>query len=242
MATWGFENSVCSTRCLFSPFFADMGNNGSIPFPMLARNSKSFWRSKIFHSMFNQVAEVDWKDKKSVAFFRGHIHGLDPTCFAKPYPTRSFCVRTQMISRLRSDPNFDVGVDFVQEKRWEDNKYILIMGNSFGWADRTMSALFKSSLPIFVDQSSFDWFIPMMKHKKHFLFAKPTKESIIEHVNWAREHDKEAEEMVKNVNEFAKDTFRIENLARYAGLVAKAYSKTLAYKPKMREGHALFQV
>eukprot|EP00930_Biecheleria_cincta_P018191 TRINITY_DN14255_c0_g1_i1.p1 TRINITY_DN14255_c0_g1~~TRINITY_DN14255_c0_g1_i1.p1 ORF type:complete len:528 (+),score=67.62 TRINITY_DN14255_c0_g1_i1:301-1884(+) len=201
-----------------------------------------------------------WSRKNNVAFFRGSVyadaencteckcrtddglcHDCSPGCRLHNYGrscarprSRTICSRPDLFAGLEGREEFNVGTtgDFVDECMWELNKYLLVIGNNIGWADRVQDSLFKTSATILADSGAYEWFYPLMIEGLHFIRADPTVESISDVVRTAIGRDDK--DMTQRANAFARLVFGIDNVARYTAMVAKAYGRVQAYKPSRR--------
>jgi len=204
---------------------------------------------------------TSWANKTPAAFFRGGIyedsekdcicHTEDNQFFdcaqvctrdhlglpcARPR-ARTQCSRIDLLAALQGREGFDVtSTDYyVDECLWELNQFLLVMGNSLGWADRVQESLFKTSPTILVDSGAYEWFYPLMIENVHYIRADTTVSSVLHTVEAAlKRGEVDATRLTQQANAFAQLVFGLDNAARYAALVAKAYSRVQAYKPQKR--------
>jgi hypothetical protein len=142
-----------------------------------------------------------------------------------------------MIAALQGREGFDVADkgEFVDECLWELNQFLLVIGNCLGWADRMQESLFKTSATILVDSGAYEWFYPLMIENVHYIRADPTVSSVLHTVEAAiKRGEVDVTRLTQQANAFAQLVFGLDNAARYAALVAQAYSRVQAYKPQKR--------
>merc|ERR1719221_800400 len=115
---------------------------------------------------------VPWEKKKPQAYFRGIIGKKKCTYKIEPSP-RSHCFRKFILEKLANNSNFDAARlpddTVANETEIENYQFVLILGNTGGWAERTMHTLFKSCLMIYVDQKAYEWYMPLLIEGKHYL-------------------------------------------------------------------------
>merc|ERR1719245_2160116 len=117
---------------------------------------------------------------------------------------------------------------------------LLILGNLGGWADRTMQTLFKSSAALYIDQSAYEWFIPALDDRVHFIRAEPNVDDVIKKVRWALNHSEEVQNITRMANRHASYLFKKDSLTKYLVQILKRYADSLAYVPKLRNGMEKF--
>jgi len=231
--------------------------NCSIPVPIHSSNRHSVFRgllkadwpssngssfAQLFHAAGSRT--IKWEKKLPVAFFRGQVRADSkyPACVSRPSWQQSGCVRSAVLAWLWNRTGFDVANaaepnNYVPEIWWERYRYLLIVGNNKGWADRVMASLFKSSLSVLVDCGTIEWFYPMLQDRMHYLRATPDVGSIERAISWARAHDTEAQNIVEHANIFARTIFQPASLAAYVGHVSRTYKTGLAFEPQRRHGY-----
>jgi len=217
-----------------------LSNGGTIPVPILARNGSTFWGQKWTNQLVvgeEMWPRVDWAKKKPQAFFRGAYGRKVCTYKIEPSP-RSHCFRSFILEKLQKDTNFNVSnasiENRVPEDEFENYMFILVIGNSGGWADRTMQTLFKSSVMLYVDQKAYEWYMPLLKDGQHYLKVNPRASALREKVKWAVEHSDEMENIVKEANKIALKLFNKKATGKYLAAVLKRYATTLDYVPQLR--------
>ena len=158
---------------------------------------------------------------------------------------RSPCLRNTLVERLRGTAHMDVGTPppDVPEGEWERRKFLLVIGNSMGWADRLYASLLKTPLSILIDGGTFEWFYPLLIHACHYSRVSidadaATAVALVRNaVEWARAHDAEAERIAGRANAFARTVLDPAIAAHYTGLIAKGYAASLGYRPTLRPGY-----
>ena len=228
----------------------DGAEESGIPVPMPSRGASAVLCPRVApvgHSgrssdPSSSVSPPSWGQKRSVAFFRGSAHPLlrhDPRYCrdAKRGWERTPCVRKKLVSELRTFRGFDVSVgSYVPEVEWERNKYLLVIGNARGWADRLGASLRKSSVSILVDGGVGEWFYPLLEEGTHYLRANASVASVVEVVRWAQAHDTAVRRLPQASSRLMNEIFTTDTLVRYVALVATAYHRTLSYSPQRRVG------
>jgi len=237
-----------------APFFEEVpilsahaspGSIGDVPVPMLARDEYSYFGGSDTERMLGYKASttVAWDLKERKAFFHGHDwDDCADKGFASAPLLNSSCFRGWMVEQLAQDPAFEVGVskcgkesceEGVPEDKFEDFKLLLVIGNRNGWSDRTMRTLFKSSVTVYVDQGTYEWFMPLLVDGVHWIRVEPKPSAVRDRVSWALEHDEEMHSLVASANKIASDLFSVETMSKYMALVADAYAATLSYTPTL---------
>ena len=194
-----------------------------------------------------------WSAKEPKAFFRGRLKEeflaqCKQQAEAKVQPPgweRSPCLRNTLVERLRGTAHMDVGTPppDVPEGEWERRKFLLVIGNSMGWADRLYASLLKTPLSILIDGGTFEWFYPLLIHACHYSRVSidadaATAVALVRNaVEWARAHDAEAERIAGRANAFARTVLDPAIAAHYTGLIAKGYAASLGYRPTLRPGY-----
>lgn len=226
--------------------YADVMNPGSIPVPMLGRSGGTFWASLGAVELLNRRSafkSVPWAQKEPKAFFRGTMRRdrCSSECKWKAPVHRSHCLRLRLRSALKQHPSFNISTSWTNESEFENYKYLLVVGNAFGWADRTMPTLFKSSAMIYVDTGAYEWYMPLLVDKVHYLRAPPNPKGLRRAVAFAQTHDKEMEQMSQEANRFARSVFTYESLSEYVKLVAQACADRSVYEPvAVRDGYVRY--
>lgn len=215
----------------------------TIPVPMLARSHRSFWGDPQIQAMLSGrhvFRRVGWGEKVRQAFFRGALkRGCGDLGGGPPSP-RSHCFRNYMVHRLAGVPEFNVSGAHAPEEDFENYMVLLVLGNSGGWSDRTMSTLFKSSAALYVDQSAYEWFMPALDDRVHYIKAEPNADDVIEKVRWALNHSAEVQNITRNANERASYLFNADSIANYMSRVVKRYASILDYVPTLRDNMEKF--
>eukprot|EP00930_Biecheleria_cincta_P055739 TRINITY_DN42017_c0_g1_i1.p1 TRINITY_DN42017_c0_g1~~TRINITY_DN42017_c0_g1_i1.p1 ORF type:complete len:502 (-),score=60.03 TRINITY_DN42017_c0_g1_i1:126-1631(-) len=226
--------------------YADVINPGSIPVPMLARAGGTFWANPGFAELLkgrSAVKPVPWAKKEAKALFRGAMRNAscNSECRWQVPVHRSHCLRIRLRDALGHHPSFNISARWMNESEFENYKYLLVVGNARGWADRTVPTLFKSSAMIYVDTGAYEWYMPLLVDKVHYLRADPNPQDIRRAVTFALEHDKEMERMSQEANKFASSVFSYESLSEYIKLVAQAYADRMLYEPiAIRDGYVRY--
>merc|ERR1740123_791148 len=94
----------------------------------------------------------------------------------------------------------------------------------------------QSSAALYIDQSAYDWFMPLLDDRVHYIRAEPDIDDVREKVRWALEHSDEMENITKTANRHASYLFNTDSLTKYLHLVLLRYADSLDYVPTLRKG------
>lgn len=221
------------------------GSQGSgIPIPMPSRGPLSTICPETNRTapVSRSLSPPPWEQKRPIAFFRGNWDASRPgsgrDCRNLQHGwEQTPCVRSRLTAELRGVRGFDVRLNqYTPEAEWEDNKYLLIIGNSRGWADRLGASLLKSSASILVDGGRGEWFYPLLDEGTHYLRANASASSVMRVVQWAEAHDETVRAIPQAAARLAHELFATDSLVHWVVLVATAVRRTLSFAPQRREG------
>mmetsp|Transcript_78941 Transcript_78941/g.223398 ORF Transcript_78941/g.223398 Transcript_78941/m.223398 type:complete len:425 (-) Transcript_78941:49-1323(-) len=221
-----------------------LANVATVPVPIQSQNESSFWADPVNRAMIDGEEiwkRVPWEEKIPQAYFRGVRMKKKCTYKIEPSP-RSHCFRVFVLEKLEDDKNFNCSLvpsmENITEAEAEMEKYmfVLMLGNTGGWAERTMHALFKGVVMIYADQKAYEWYMPLLIDGKHYLKVNPRVTAMKEKVQWAVAHSDEMEDIVVEANRMARKLFSRSTISKYMALVLRRYAATLDYTPKLRDG------
>lgn len=186
-----------------------------------------------------------WKIKMAVAFWRGATTGFPyfftlqnyrfaPRCnlvlLSLKYPrliNARFTNLCQMDEELKdyltrwgySSSQFISVADHLKYKY-----QILIDGNSCAYS-RAYWQLFSNSLILKQDSPNIQWYYRILQENVHYLPLEWNCEDLPEKVQWAKNHEVEVVQMIKNANQLAKENLMLEDLYLYIYLLLTEYAK-----------------
>jgi hypothetical protein len=191
--------------------------NLDIPIP-----SADEWKSK-------ELEIIKWKDKKSIALFRGSSTGCSNTLDNPRIKLADISYRwskdpnkknlidvalSKLVIRIKAY-NKIIGVDrsreleylkgsFIDEEEQKKYKYIFnIQGNAQAY--RYPSEFKKQSVILNVKSEYKMWFEPLLENKKNFIEIDNNYNNLYETLIWLKNNDNEAEQIAKNGFTFYKE-------------------------------------
>ena len=196
--------------------------------------------------------DTPWEKKKESAVFRG---GNRPSMYFKnKTDADEHCNdvgRTRLLHLSEEKPDMlDVSIggtcggrrtllERLAPKEHHKYKYILYAEGNCMWADRSKHQVFGPSAMIKQETPCGQFFEPLMKPFTHYIPTDFFFTDTIEQVKWAREHDTETQEIVKNANEFAHNFLSLKGIKAYAEVLLHEYTKLLVEPEIKLENGAL---
>lgn len=117
-----------------------------------------------------------------------------------------------------------LGGDFPSfEEQFQYKYHILIDGNATAYT-RSYWKFFSNSLIFKPTSVNFQWYFKGLEPWKHYVPVKENLKDLVEKVQWARSHDKEAEAIAKNAREFAVENLSVQDNLIYLYHVLWEYS------------------
>ena len=201
--------------------------NLDIPIP-----SADEWKSK-------ELEIIKWKDKKSIALFRGSSTGCSNTLDNPRIKLADISYRwskdsnkknlidvalSKLVIRIKAY-NKIIGVDrsreleylkgsFMNEEEQKKYKYIFnIQGNAQAY--RYPSEFKKQSVILNVKSEYKMWFEPLLENKKNFIEIDNNYDNLYETLIWLKKNDKKAEQIAKNGLAFYKENLDQTSIIDY---------------------------
>ena len=109
------------------------------------------------------------------------------------------------------------------EEQLQYKYHILIDGNATAYT-RSYWKLFSNSLIFKPNSVNLQWYFKGLEPWKHYVPAKENLKDLVEKIQWARSHDKEAEAIAKNARTFAVENLSIQDNLIYFYHVLWEYS------------------
>lgn len=215
-------------------------NQGSRNFPYCPQYSNDS-KSEEREIKVEEVEEVEWTDKIATAFFRGSSTGFGVSIDDNPRLRLVHMSQTQPFidgeplfldagitkwnCRPRIDPNTKKIVFFNQKDILPISKYtsyldqkqfkyvIYIQGHVCAF--RLPALLESGSLVLFVESDFRLWFTHLLVPFQHYIPVKADLSDLYEKIQWARNHDLECQQIVRNAKEFAQQHLSKESILNY---------------------------
>lgn len=109
-------------------------------------------------------------------------------------------------------PPVGLSMSFANFQRY---KYIINVGNNQDWAERLRSLLYMNSIVIVHQAETQEFFTPLMKPWMHFIPTNLLMDDLVSNVQWARENDEHAQQIVRNQNAFADRYITERSMQQY---------------------------
>jgi len=233
-----------------------------VPFPLGQGESSSGgtavrgWDKRIRDEYLKVAKLYPWRRKKEKAIFRGALRVSLKQESDWKRTDRGMLYRVS----LKRPDLFDVGfTDICDPDNVVDSsdvqgiqllprialahqqqfKYILSVGAWESWADRMRILPFMDSVIIKQEADSYEFFYPLMKPYVHYIPTKQDFRDLYTQVEWLRQHDKEARQIIKNANKFAMEYLSEQAMTEYVYLIILEYAKLITYKPRIRGYNAI---
>lgn len=197
--------------------------------------------SELNSEEIKEVEEVEWNDKIATAFFRGSSTGFGVSKDSNPRLRLVHMSQTQPFidgeplfldagitkwnCRPRIDPNTKKIVFFNQKDILPTSKYtsyldqkqfkytIYVEGHVCAF--RLPTLLDSGSLVMFVESKFSLWFTHLLVPFQHYIPVKADLSDLYEKIQWARDHDSECQQIVKNAKEFVQTHLSKESILKY---------------------------
>lgn len=128
----------------------------------------------------------------------------------------------------------------TMEDQMKTFKYIINTGRNSCWADRLRSLLLAPMAVIRQHTPCEEYWEPLLQPNVHFLPTDSNFDNISAVVEWAIEHDKEVQAIVRNANEFADQILSAEGLYRYFSQLFVGFNKLTTQPPVIHKHAAEF--
>ena len=227
-----------------NPSFTIVSCNFSdnIPFPMWEGSKHRDGGFSGWDDTIKRYSEDDipWEKKQERAVFRG---GNRPSMYFKnKTDADSHChdvgrTKLQYLSTQQPDI-LDVSIggtcggahtrlDRLEPRDHHKFKYILYAEGNCMWADRTRHQVFGPSTIIKQETPCGQFFEPLLKPYTHYIPSDFFFSDTVDKVIWARQHDDQARQMVKNANQFGKHFLSLKGIEAYVEVLLEEYTALL---------------
>lgn len=119
---------------------------------------------------------------------------------------------------------------------FEKFKYVMSPEGQGQWANRVRLLAFGGSAIIKQAVVCKEYFESLMIPGVHYIPVDYHFNNLTAAIDWARSHDAEVQQMVKRMQELARDYLSTSAALRYFSLVLREYGALLSYKPKILPG------
>ncbi|KAI0566890.1 Glycosyltransferase family GT90 [Gracilaria domingensis] len=148
-----------------------------------------------------------------------------------PWPILWFLPKTESLLDVKIDGTCGKRIyvsDKMSMQKQAGYKYIVhVEGNSF-WADRLLLLLFGSSAILKQETPCGMFFEPLLKPNVHYIGVDFWFGNVVRKIKWARGHDEEVLQIVRNARQFAADYLSTSGIQTYVDELLKQYVKLLA--------------
>lgn len=231
-----------------SPTFTIVACNFSdnVPFPMWEGDEQRGGGLRGWDLKMKEYGSDDsgsWDDKKNKAVFRGGYRASMYFGEKKDAGERCDDVgRSRLAFLAEESPKlYDVSIGgkcgkkrhvmtHLSEKAHHSYKYILYAEGNCFWADRLNKQVFGPSAIIKQETPCGQFFEPLLRPMTHYIPTDFFFSDTTERIEWANEHSKEAEIIVKNANEFAGNFLSLAGIESYVEVLLQEYTKLLEVK------------
>jgi hypothetical protein len=115
---------------------------------------------------------------------------------------------TKHASKTEADKQQFIGAPMFEDRiRFEDYqlyKYILCVGSNQDWAERLRNLMFMNSAVVLHMSETQEFFYPLLVPWRHVIPTSLLFDDMVKNVKWAVKHDEQVQQIVKEMNKFAK--------------------------------------
>ncbi|CAN8073949.1 unnamed protein product [Agarophyton chilense] len=148
-----------------------------------------------------------------------------------PWPTTWFLPKTEPLLDVKVDGTCGKRIyvtDNMPVQKQAEYKYIIhVEGNSF-WADRLLLLIFGSSAILKQETPCGMFFEPLLQPNVHYIGVDYWFENIVRKIKWARRHDHEVLQIVRNARQFATKYLSTSGIQTYVDELLIQYVELLA--------------
>ena len=218
------------------------------------RVSKRIYPDDCKNGYLNNFKNVEWKDKKNIAIFRGTATGCDvdernvrikASILSKEYPEYLNSGVVKFNRKLKKKLNNPLNViqpkiQLVNRMELEEQnqyKYILNLDGHVG-AFRMGNEFSLNSVVLKPDSKYYLWFSYLLKPYVHYIPVDENLDNLIDQIKWCKDNDKKCYEISQNGMEFYKKYLEKDGIFDYMQKVLtqiipksldfKKYDKTIA--------------
>ncbi len=160
-----------------------------------------------------------WESKKEILFWRGGS-GLDSTGF------RNEIVEFSKHHQDKIDAKFCDVPQYVPPEDHLNYKYLIsIDGGRCSW-ERFIWHLHSNSLIFKHESTQVQWYYNGLKPYVHYIPVKDGN-AILTQLAWAKSHESEVQQIIKNASTFVDSNLELEDLYHYIAVLLQEYTKKL---------------
>lgn len=212
----------------FCPIFSTASGNAYDDIPLLTpddwtRVSNKYYPERCINNYIDQKEiNIEWKDKKPIAFFRGASSGCGMTFdnnmrlrliqIAKEYPDLFNVGITSFNKRLKKNLNKNMTIfnekdldikmaDFVSNDEKATYKYILNIDGHVS-AFRLGHEMSSKSTILLVESHYYIWFSKMLVPYEHYVPVKCDLSNLVEIIEWCKNNDSKCKQISENALKF----------------------------------------
>lgn len=208
--------------------------------------------STVLNEVKRGIAAFPWSKKQAKAFWRGANSGflpdrcefMDVTNYLE-YPRVKLVqlslnhpeiVDAGFTSLPHTDPSTNELLHYLGFVKNQVSIYghlrykyqILVDGYTCAF-QRIHWQLFSNCLIFKQTSPDRQWFYRALRPYVHYIPVAHDLNDLIEKIEWAKKHEREAQRLIKNANRFAKEHLQYEDVMLYFTLLLKEYSKLLRH-------------
>jgi hypothetical protein len=196
-----------------------------------------------YKPFYKETHILPWSQKKPLAIWRGGTTGGEYTLdnlhsfprvrliqFSKKFPELlDACFNTHCLDSSLAEELGHLGLmgnTLSVEQQLEYKYQILIDGNSCAYS-RAYWQLFSNALMFKIDSNNVQWYYKDLRPYIHYVPVKEDLSDLGDQIEWAKEHDEEAQAIVRRANVFAKEHLTQKAVYSYLGSLLTAYSNQI---------------
>ncbi|KAL8590612.1 hypothetical protein ACOMHN_011048 [Nucella lapillus] len=183
-----------------------------------------------------------WAEKSDVAFWRGRDSRKERLALAElsqKHPDMVDAALTFMFFFPKND-KYGPTVKPVSFFDFFKSKYQLNIDGTVA-AYRFPYLLAGDSVILKQDSEYYEHFYKRLSPWKHYIPVKHDLSDLLEKIQWARDHDEEAQKIVQNAQQFARENLVPSEILCYHVKLFEELSKRLKSKPVVGDGFELLQ-
>lgn len=215
----------------------------NIPFPMWegdATRGGGFqsWDKRM--QDYGTASQQAWTEKEDKAVFRG---GNRPSMFFQnKTDANKNCDevgRTRIAFLASQHPNsIDASIggscggvhrylQRMDEVKQQKYKYVVYAEGNCFWADRLNKQVFGPSMILKQETPCGQFWEPLLKPMTHYLPVDFFFNNLVDQVQWARDNDAQAQQIIRNANEFASNFLTLRSIENYVEVLLSEYTSLL---------------
>nr|KAG5708979.1 hypothetical protein BaRGS_004618 [Batillaria attramentaria] len=184
-----------------------------------------------------------WPDKSQVAFWRGRDsrqERLQLAELSQKHPDMIDAALTNMFFFPKNEEKYGPNVKPISFFDFFKSKYQINVDGTVA-AYRLPYLLAGDSVVLKQDSEYYEHFYKRLTPWEHYIPFKRDLSDLLDKIQWAREHDEEAQKISKNAQEFVRENLHPAEILCYHVKVFEEISKRLTKKPVATEGFELLE-